>query len=470
MRSRSSPDDEEWIPDTDHDRHAVLAQLERLIGSPSDNQWVLETEQDRQAVLAQLDRILEDARFRFSDDYPRFLRFVVEATVRGSTDRLKERDLGVEVFGRAADYDLRSDPIVRVTAAEIQDRMMQYYGQEEHSAELRIELPYGSYMPRFLQPSPRVARVPDRTQSDVSGFRQSGPRVGRTPERTQADTPRRSSIAAPAETETSPSESEPSSAGRSRGIIWALALVILALMSVIALGVAKRYRVDAVTSFWQFGRDHPSTVMVCVREVGLDTGKSGSEITGSPSTAAEHEGAVPLSDVVAAAKISSAITLAGLTPVLRPATRTSLNDLQQGPVVMIGGLSNDWTLRLTDSLPFRFVKRDDGGAFEIVDARSATDLAYSIDTSLPYSALTQDYGIVARFLNPITERPTVIVAGLGANGTDAATSLVTSNSLLKQFAASAPKDWQKRNFEILLATQATDGKAGPPKILAAQYW
>src|SRR5271156_4929688 len=112
-RMRSSRDDEEWIPDTDHDRHAVLAQLERLIGSPSDDEWVPETEQDRQAVLAPLGRMLEGARFRFSHHYPRFLRFVVEETVRGSTDRLKERDLGVEVFGRAADYDLNSDPIVR---------------------------------------------------------------------------------------------------------------------------------------------------------------------------------------------------------------------------------------------------------------------------------------------------------------------------------------------------------------------
>ena len=107
---------------------------------------------------------------------------------------------------------------------------------------------------------------------------------------------------------------------------------------------------------------------------------------------------------------------------------------------MIGGFDNDWTLRLTDSLPFRFVKAADDGRYEIFDARSATAPVYSIDTSVPYSALTQDYGIVARFLNPITERPTVIVAGLGTNGTEAATSLVTSNYLFKQFAATAPKD------------------------------
>jgi hypothetical protein len=466
---RSSLDDEEWIPDTDHDRHAVLAQLERLIGPSSDNEWVPETDHDRQAVFAQLDRMLEDARFRVSHHYPRFLRFVVEATVRGSTDQLKERDLGVVVFGRSADYDLDSDPIVRVKAAEIQDRIMQYYGQEEHSAELRIELPYGSYIPRFRQPSPRVARAPERTQSDAPSFRRPETRVARVPDHTQPEAPPKSPIHASGATETSPTKSERPATSKPPRIVWALVLVILGLVTVIALGVAKKYRVDAVTSFWQFGRDNPSTVMVCIRQVEPGTTTSSPGIKASPSAATEED-AVPYSDVVAAAKISSAISLAGLTPMLRPTTRTSLNDLQQGPVVIIGGFSNDWTLRLTDSLPFRFVTLGDGGAYEILDARSATAPVYSIDTSLPYSPLAQDYGIVARFLNPITERPTVIVAGLGANGTEAATSLVTSNYLLKQFLASAPRDWQKRNFEILLATHTLDGKVGPPKILAAQYW
>jgi len=103
------------------------------------------------------------------------------------------------------------------------------------------------------------------------------------------------------------------------------------------------------------------------------------------SPSAVQEVAVPYSDVVAAARISSGITSAGLTPVLRPTTRTSLNDLQQGPVVMIG-IDNDWTLRLTGSLPFQFVKAGENGAYEILDARSATAPTYSIGRD--FSALS----------------------------------------------------------------------------------
>jgi hypothetical protein len=478
---RSSPDDEEWIPDTDHDRHAVLAQLERLIGSPSNNEWAPGTEQDQQAVLAQLERMLEDARFRFNDHYPRFLRFVVEEAVRGSTDGLNERELGVEIFGRAADYDLNSDPVVRVTAAEISDRIAQYYSQEEHSAEWRIDLPYGSYIPRFRQPLARVARVPDRTQAaipekslvltpDISQFRQPRPHVTQAPDRTQAEIPNKSPILASEETKTSTMGSESRGTSRLVQVLWALLLVIVGLTAVIAFGMAKRHHVDAVASFWQFGGDNPSTVMVCIREIEPSPGMPNPGIAESPPMAPRREGMISYSDVIAVTKISSAITSAGLTPVLRATNQTTLADLQQGPVAMIGAPDNDWTLRLTYNLPFRFAKPSDGGAYQILDARSAVPPVYSIDNSRPYSALTQDYGIVVRFLNPITGRPTVIVAGLGANGSEAATGLVTSNDLFRQFLESAPKDWQKRNFEILLATQAIDGKPGPPKILAAQYW
>jgi hypothetical protein len=139
-------------------------------------------------------------------------------------------------------------------------------------------------------------------------------------------------------------------------------------------------------------------------------------------------------------------------------------------VVLIGAFGNDWTLRLTDSLPFRFVHSSDGRIDQIVDARSATAPVYALDRSQPYSALNQDYGIVARFLNPLTERPTVVVAGLGANGTEAAAELVTSNVQFRQFLAVAPKDWRTRNFEILLATQTADGRVAGAKILAVQYW
>src|SRR4051812_20070629 len=78
-------------------------------------------------VLAELDRVLASPVFRASRRCRDLLRAVTEHTVAGDVDRLKERVLGVEVFGRPPDYDTSQDPVVRASAAEIRKKLAQYY-------------------------------------------------------------------------------------------------------------------------------------------------------------------------------------------------------------------------------------------------------------------------------------------------------------------------------------------------------
>src|SRR5882757_8305410 len=85
------------------------------------------TEQQRAEILRQLGRILGNPHFAHSKRFPSFMRFIVQEELEGRGDQLKERTLGIEVFGRDARYDTNSDPIVRVTAAEIRKRIAQYY-------------------------------------------------------------------------------------------------------------------------------------------------------------------------------------------------------------------------------------------------------------------------------------------------------------------------------------------------------
>ena len=88
--------------------------------------------------------------------YPILLRFVVERALDGHSEPLKERTLGVEVFGREPDYDTNLDPVVRTTACEIRKRIAQYYHDASHETEIRIEFPAGTYVPEFRLP-PRPA-------------------------------------------------------------------------------------------------------------------------------------------------------------------------------------------------------------------------------------------------------------------------------------------------------------------------
>src|SRR5260370_6580094 len=121
----------------------------------------LEAGENQRAIREQLERILESPGFRNSRRYPNLLRHVVERTLQGQTSDLKERTLGIDVFGRSPDYDPAADPVVRVSAGEIRKRIAQYYHESVHETEIRIDLPLGSLPPGFYfsRSNPRLCRL-----------------------------------------------------------------------------------------------------------------------------------------------------------------------------------------------------------------------------------------------------------------------------------------------------------------------
>jgi TolB-like protein len=98
-------------------------------------------------VRRQLDRLLASAGFANAGRMSRFLKFVVEKTLAGEGDRLKEYVIGVEVFDRDASYDPRLDSIVRVEAARLRAKLAEYYAGEGRSDAVILSLPKGGYAP-----------------------------------------------------------------------------------------------------------------------------------------------------------------------------------------------------------------------------------------------------------------------------------------------------------------------------------
>jgi len=94
---------------------------------------------------------LESRWFRESAQLRVFLKHVVEETLAGRQDGLKEYSLGLEVFHRPPDYDPRNDAIVRVQASQLRKRLASYYNHEGRSSTLRIDLPRGGYVPAFAE-------------------------------------------------------------------------------------------------------------------------------------------------------------------------------------------------------------------------------------------------------------------------------------------------------------------------------
>ena len=95
-----------------------------------------------------------------SDQLKRLLRLVVERTLSGQSDLLKEYNLGLEVFQRPADYDPKVDPIVRVQARRLRSKLEEYYAAEGGHESLVIQIPKGAYVPVFEARKP-AAPVPD---------------------------------------------------------------------------------------------------------------------------------------------------------------------------------------------------------------------------------------------------------------------------------------------------------------------
>jgi Tol biopolymer transport system component len=110
---------------------------------------------DHDAVREQLDRVLRSTGFRRADRSSALLRYVVERTIAGHSDGLKEYTLGVEVMGRGPNFDQRTDPVVRAEASRLRDRLARYYASDEGNLDtIIIELPKGSYVPRFVARPP----------------------------------------------------------------------------------------------------------------------------------------------------------------------------------------------------------------------------------------------------------------------------------------------------------------------------
>jgi len=127
------------------------------------------------AVRSELDRLLASPSLQDSDLLKRFLRYIVENTLAGEGDTLKEYRLGVEVFGRDTSFDPKLDPVVRMAARRLRAKLQEHYENGGRGASVRIEVPKGAYAtcfvaatPSGVEPRSGVAEPVDRPSSDLS--------------------------------------------------------------------------------------------------------------------------------------------------------------------------------------------------------------------------------------------------------------------------------------------------------------
>jgi len=111
--------------------------------------------------LEQLQKLVHSRPLRESHQLQAFLEFIVQETLAGHPEELKESILGLRVFGRRPDYDPRIDGIVRVQATVLRKRLEKYYAGEGATDSLVIDLPRGGYVPAFRLREPPVEIEPE---------------------------------------------------------------------------------------------------------------------------------------------------------------------------------------------------------------------------------------------------------------------------------------------------------------------
>src|SRR5215475_11474380 len=395
----------------------------------------------KHASLAQLGRILESPQFRSSKRCSLFLRYVVEQASESRLEGLKERTLGVEVFGRSPQYDTNQDPVVRTAAGEVRKRLAQYYLEPGHEEELRISLPAGSYVPE-VHPAPAKINF---VESPRPAFWMK---------------------------------------------YFGIAAVVIAVAATAAI-LYVRLRQTDLDRFWAPVLEPQETVLVCIGQPKTYNfkWKAQSELDKWFASGTENQNPPPglptlslddvvpmwdryvgLGDAQAFSQFSEMFARKGKKSQLRGVRSVSLADLRSKPCVLIGAFNNEWTMSLAGELRFFFDIDHQNNAEIVNDRQNPGKTEWKVVNSWPHRRIPADYAIVSRILNPTTEQAVVIVAGITYYGTHAAGEFLTNQAYFSEALNNAPRDWYRKNMQVVLSTKVISGAHGPPKVLAVHFW
>jgi len=137
-------------------------------------------------VRDHLKEVIASRAFAGSKRAQDFLQLIVEHALAGRFDSLRERMIGAEMFGRPIDYDTANDAVVRVKATEVRRKLAQYYQESGKKPAVRIELPIGSYVPKFQWESLETSAQPS-AETDLPAFAEETTAQEKSGERPKAE-------------------------------------------------------------------------------------------------------------------------------------------------------------------------------------------------------------------------------------------------------------------------------------------
>lgn len=351
---------------------------------------------DRRAIREELGRILSSPCFRNSAQCREFLRFVVERTLSGQAEALKERTIAVEHFGKSHDADLDRDSTVRVCARNTRKRLAEYYATAAAAGPFRIELPVGSYVPVFRRVMPEAAE--------------------------ETAVPRPDDFAAPP-------RRWPWRAVMA-GFLLVLAAAALALLP-------RKPPAGVLEKFWQPALSAPGGVEVLIA-APLEPPPPRPPADGEPAAGPRSARA---SQASAAAEILHFLRVRGTEAQIGDYGRNREEEIQEKAIVIVGASAfrgphawrKDCPIQLlTEANPPRFVS---GAGREWPSEGQASDASYAAIYRIP------------------AEKPrpfTLLIAGLNARSSEIAARCLVDSGRLAGLLRDAPAGWESARMVLLL--------------------
>jgi hypothetical protein len=433
----------------------------------------------KEAILRELESILSSPFFRTSNRSKQFLTYVVQHTLDGSHEPLKERTIGAKLFQRPAGYSTGEDPVVRVQAGEVRRRLAEYHHGALSQSPVRIELPVGSYAPEFRWAAPQLDEPAQAERVPA--------------ERTEPE-PAKGELSLDAPASIAPIDLLAKSNRR-----FAQARLVLGFTLALAVALLAAFTYHGsngnptLNQFWSPVLATTEPVLICLAkprvylpslELLQRYSKSPGEFTTELQRLTQQppmqpqdklvwgemveyaDYGVAAGDTYAAVRLSAFLGKMGKESQVRIGTHYSFADLRNSPAIVVGAFNNRWTMQMTSNLHFAFVEED---GQVMIREQGPAGRAWRPKYG-PHGEVIEDFGVVTRLLNSKTGQFVVSTAGILADGTQAAAELVSSSQYLEEALSTAGPGWAKKNLQFVVQTTVTDSVTGPPQAVAIYTW
>jgi len=417
-----------------------------------------------------VERVAENPLFQKSTRLRNLLLYICERSLQGRVDELREQRIGMDVFGRGADFRPNEDNIVRVEARILRKRLEEYFATDGKLENLIITIPKGAYVAAFQ------ARAEVATQTE-----DTAPSLVHLIEQPVAPTPKWRFPTIPW---------IPVLAGTT---LLFLALAIWALVrnpqNESAAGAAHLNEAPRI-ALWThlFDRDHQTYVVCADSSLVLVQ-----EITAAPITLSEYvnrdygsraNSVLPnfeqLLKVLPQRQYTSISDVRLVQQVMqinhdfrdrctiRSARNVQLIDFKSGNFILLGGrFSNPWVELFEPSLNFRFVydyaaKRP---GFSNANPQPGELKTYWIEGN-PLQP-EQTYSIISYVPNLSHNGNVLMIGGATGEGTEAAGEFITNPELMRQLGnIHALDNGHLAYFEVLLKSGTIAGTSKNAEVVA----